>query len=152
MGYEFEKVRILGGIGADDQFWRGLEDGLFRLPKCAGCGVWTWPAHFRCGKCGCWDNEWIDLQAHGTIYSWTRTWYAFDRVSERAEDVPYVTILAEIPLAGGVRVLGVLEGDQAGLKIGARVRGVIAAPSAKTKGYPSIRWVIDPPPTDASKP
>jgi uncharacterized OB-fold protein len=142
MEYSFEKHKIVGGIGADDEYWRALERGEFRLPRCAGCGAWTWPAHFRCGHCGSWQMNWTALEPKGLVYSWTRTWYAFDRVLERAADVPYVTILAEIPAANGARVMGVLEGGEAGLRIGAAVAGLIAPPAEKTKGYPSIRWTL----------
>jgi uncharacterized protein len=141
MEYSFERNRITGGIGADDEYWRALERGEFRLPKCAGCGAWMWPAHWRCGKCGAWDLQWISVEPVGTVYTWTRSWYVFERVKERAADVPYVTVLAEIPAANGARVLGILEGT-GDVRIGAAVQGVIATPDAKTKGYPSIRWML----------
>lgn len=141
MDYSFEKHRINGGINADAEYWRGLEDGVFKLPRCAGCGNWTWPAHYRCGKCGSWDMEWVAVEPQGTIFTWTRSWYAFDRVKERAEDVPYVTLVTEV---GGTtaRVMGMLEGDEAGLRIGAEVRGIIKPPSAKSKNYASIVWTL----------
>ena len=142
MDYQFEKARITGGIGADDAYWRALEEGSFKLPRCSGCAQWTWPAHFRCGQCGCWDMEWVAVEPAGTIYSWTRSWYAFDRVRERAADVPYVTVLVEIPQAGGARVMGILQGSEEGLRVGAPVRGTILPPSEKTKGYPSICWTL----------
>ncbi|MBP7337116.1 OB-fold domain-containing protein [Niveispirillum sp.] len=140
MEYEFEKRRITGGIGADDEYWRGLERGEFRLPRCAGCGRWMWPAHFRCGACGSWEMEWHRTVPKGTIYSWTRSWYAFERVKERAGDVPYVTALVEIEGAGGARVMGVLVGDETDLRVGAAVTGEILPPTEKAKGYPSIVW------------
>ena len=140
MEYSFEKNRIVGGIGADDAYWRGLEDDEFKLPRCADCGAWTWPAHFRCGKCGSWDFNWVKLEPVGQVFTWTRSSYAFDRVKERAADVPYVTIVAEIPQAGGARVIGMLDGSEDGLRIGAAVRGIILPPSEKSKWYPSICW------------
>ncbi|MFG1192052.1 Zn-ribbon domain-containing OB-fold protein [Xanthobacter flavus] len=140
MEYRFEQQRIVGGIGADDEYWRGLERGEFRLPRCAGCGRWTWPAHFRCGACGDWEMEWQALEPKGTIYSWTRSWYAFERVKERTVDLPYVTALVAIPEAGGARVLGVLVGDETQLRVGAPVIGEILPPSEKAKGYASIVW------------
>ena len=140
MEYSFEKNRIVGGIGADDEYWRALEDGEFKLPRCAGCGAWTWPAHFRCGKCGSWEMNWVGLDPVGKVFTWTRSCYAFDRVRERAADVPYVTIVAEIPEADGTRVIGMLDGSDDGLRIGAAVRGIILPPSEKSKGYPSICW------------
>ena len=133
---------ITGGIAADDAYWAALEAGELRLPRCAGCGRWTWPAHWRCGECGSWEFDWTALQPRGSVYSWTRTWYAFDRTKERAQDVPYVVVLAEIDGAGGARAMGVLAGDDAGLKIGAPVAGTILPPSEKAKGYPSIVWSL----------
>lgn len=142
MGYSFEQHKMQGAIGADDEFWRSLEDGVFKLPRCSSCKAWTWPAHYRCGKCGSWEFDWVELEPEGTVFTYTRTQYAFDRVMERAGDVPYVTIVTEIPAADGARVMGVLKGDESGLAIGARVRGEIEPPSAKTKHYPSITWVL----------
>jgi uncharacterized OB-fold protein len=140
--YSFEKHRIVGGNGADDAYWQALEDGRFRLPRCSGCQRWMWPANFRCGQCGSWELNWVELEPKGRIFSWTRSWYAFDRVRERAPDLPYVTILAELPEADGARVLGVMKGDEAGLKIGASVVGTIDPPCEKSKWYPSIRWAL----------
>ena len=135
-------ARIVGGIGADQQFWDALGRGEFRLPRCAQCQRWYWPAHWRCGACGSWDFDWVEREARGVVYSWTRTWYAFDRIKERAEDVPYVVVLAEVADSGGARVMGVLEGSEDGLRIGAAVVGSIRPPSLKSKGYPSIAWTL----------
>jgi uncharacterized protein len=142
MAYSFENHRITGGIGADDEFWRGLEDGVFKLPRCLGCGITVWPAHFRCGHCGSWNMRWIERDPVGRAFTWTRTWYSFDRVRERASDIPFVTVVAEIAHTDGARVMGVLAGSDEGLHIGAPLRGVILAPSEKTKWYPSIAWEI----------
>ena len=134
--------RISGGIGADDPFWEALEAGEFRLPRCAGCGRWTWPAHWRCGHCGSWEFRWSAVEPAGTVYSWTRTWYAFDRTAERAGDIPYVVVLVEVDGTDGARVLGLFVDDEVALKIGARVRGAILPPSEKARGYPSIVWSL----------
>jgi uncharacterized OB-fold protein len=133
--------KLSGGIGADGEYWSALAQGEFRMPRCAQCRGWMWPAHFRC-PCGSWEFEWVAQAPVGTVYSWTRTWYAFDRVMERAGDVPYVTILAEIPAAGNARVMGMLTGPDDGLQVGAPVRGVILPPSEKSKDYPSICWAL----------
>ncbi|PTR12566.1 MULTISPECIES: Zn-ribbon domain-containing OB-fold protein [unclassified Novosphingobium] len=142
MSYSFEQHKIVGAIEADDQFWRNLEDGKFTLPRCSGCKGWTWPAHFRCGHCGSWDFEWVELEPAGKVFTYTRSRYAFDRVLERKDDVPYVSLVVEIPEAGNARVMGVLQGDESKLKIGAHVRGTINPPSPKSKFYPSITWEV----------
>ncbi|WP_198351276.1 Zn-ribbon domain-containing OB-fold protein [Flavisphingomonas formosensis] len=142
MAYSFLQHKIMGAIEADDEYWRWLEEGEFRLPRCASCQHWTWPAHFRCGRCGSWEFEWTAIAPEGRIFSWTRSWYAFDRVMERKKDVPYITIVTELPAAGGARVMGVLTGDTSNVRIGMAVRGTIQPPSAKTKFYPSVTWEI----------
>jgi len=134
--------RIGGGIAADDAYWATLRAGEFRLPRCGGCGRWTWPAHWRCGECGSWEFDWTRLDPRGSVYSWTRTWYAFDRTKERAADIPYVTVLVEVDGADGARVLGVLAGDDAGLKVGAAVTGAVLAPDGRSLGYPSLVWSL----------
>ncbi len=144
MEYSFEQAKIIGGIGADDEYWRSLSRGEFRLSRCAVCKGWMWPAHFRCAQCGAWELEWVEVEPRGTVFTWTRSWYAFDRVKERAEDVPYVTALVELAHAGGARVLGMFEGPDEVIRIGAPVRGEIRPPTAKSKNYPSIVWVPDP--------
>lgn len=135
--------RIQGGIGADQTYWTNLAEGRFSLCRCATCKTWMWPAHHRCGKCGAWDQEWVELEPKGKVFSWTRTWYGFDRTKERGEDLPYVVILAEMPAAAGARVMGMLDGDEKGLRIGAAVSGRILPPSPRSKGYPSIAWRLD---------
>jgi uncharacterized protein len=140
--YGFRTNRIAGGIGADDRYWEALEESVFELPRCANCKRWMWPAHFRCGQCGCWELLWEPVDPIGTVYAWTRCWYTFDRTTERAPDVPYVVVLAEIPSAGDARVIGALRGAEQRLRVGAPVRGHIDAPSAKTKGYAAIRWEL----------
>lgn len=142
MSYQFEKGRIVGGIGADAGYWAGLEEGEFRMPRCPDCGTWRWPAHYRCAACGGWEQEWVAVEPTGTVYSWTRTWYAFDRTKAREPDVPYVVVLAEIPHAGNARVLGVLRGDEEKLRIGAPVTGSIDPPSEKSLGHAAIRWTV----------
>lgn len=134
--------RIRGGIGADGPYWDALERGVFQLPRCAGCGAWMWPAHYRCGDCGSWDMAWVPLDPIGTLYTWTRMHQAPVLVRERTEDVPYVTLLAEIPAAGGKRVVGALHGSEDGLAIGTPIRGVFLPPSPKTKGYATLGWEI----------
>ncbi|GAA4711210.1 hypothetical protein GCM10023215_61750 [Pseudonocardia yuanmonensis] len=142
MEYEFYAHRITGGIGADDRFWESLEEGEFRLPRCADCKRWMWPAHFRCGQCGSWEQLWEPVEMSGRIYSWTRAHYAFDRTKERTEDLPYVVVVAEVPAADGARVVGVLAGPDEGVHVGAEVRGHIDPPSEKAKGYPAVRWSV----------
>lgn len=152
MNYHYAEHRIRGGIAADGPFWEALEDHEFRLPRCAGCARWTWPAHYRCGACGSWDFEWVIVPMRGTVHGWTRTWYPFENVTERAEDIPYVTVLVEVDDTDETRVLGVLRGDDANVFCGARVQGSIDPPSEKTKGHAAVRWTVVPDDTPTADP
>src|SRR5581483_2368777 len=109
MEYSFEKNKILAGICGDDEYWKGLERGEFLLSRCPSCKTWIWPANFRCAKCGTWGMEWVPVEPKGTIWTWSRSWYAFDRIKERP--VPFVTVVTTIPACGDVRVLGILKGS-----------------------------------------
>jgi uncharacterized OB-fold protein len=147
MEYSFTKNKLVGFIDSGDEFWEGLEEGVFRLCRCAGCKRWMWDANlggpsFRCGECGDWDQEWVEIEPKGTIYAWIRTSQPFDGVLERKDDIPYVTIEAEIGGPGGPRVMGVLKGSEEGLRVGAPVYGTIDPPSHKTKGYAAVRWSL----------
>lgn len=143
MEYQFLRNRIPGGVGADDRFWESLEEGHFRLCRCADCKAWQWPPHFRCAACGGWEQEWVDRELRGTLFTWTRTHMAFETVRERAGDLPYTVGVVEIPDTGGARVIGILDGDTEHVRIGRPVHGVIDPPSEKTKGYATVRWILD---------
>jgi len=140
--YSVLDQRIAGGIAADDRYWEALEEGIFELPRCAECKRWMWPAHFRCGQCGSWQLLWENVVPVGIVYAWTRCWYTFDRTVERAPDLPYVVVLAEIPSVDGARVLGILRGAEERLRIRAPVRGHIDAPywSAGFQGIANRLW------------
>jgi uncharacterized protein len=131
---------ISGGINADAGYWDGLACGQFRLPRCSDCGRWRWPANWRCAACGGWDQEWVAVEPVGQVYSWTRSWMAFDRTSARNIEVPYVVVLAEVAGAGKARVLGVLGGNDEGMACGRPITGHILPPSPQALGYPSLEW------------
>ena len=118
----------------DAPFWAGLGEFELRLPRCATCHVWRWPPQHRCQECGSFLFYWDRIEADGIVYSWTRTWYPYD--DRRANEVPYVVVLAEIRAAGNARVLGTLMGSETGLAIGAPVRGVFES----NPDGPLLRW------------
>jgi hypothetical protein len=128
-----------GAEEADAPYWQGLREGRLLLPRCARCARWLWPAVHRCGACGGWGQSWHAVEPVGEIYSWTRTWQPF----QGNEDLrpPYVNLLVALPQAGGIRLLGLLEGDAAapGLRVGAPVAGVFGTRSPG-HALPALRW------------
>ena len=103
-----------GGAGAP--FWEHLAEGAIRIPRCAGCERWTWPAQYRCGECGGYDFTWREINPVGTVFSWTRTHHPFDR--DLAASGPYTVIVGELPSADGARLLGLLADGSAPVVIG----------------------------------
>ena len=92
-----------------------------------------------CADCHRFGPDWVEVEAVGTVFSWTRTWQRFS--AEFADAVPYITVLVELPHAGGRRVLGILVGDDSlDPQIGAPVVGRIQAPSDLTSNMPILRW------------
>ena len=123
--------------GLDAPFWEGLNAGELRLQHCAGCGDWIWTPQWRCGACGSWDLAWESTPMSGEVYSWTRTHHAF--APGMGPIVPFVTVLVALSRAGGRRLMGMLVGNEAGLRIGVAVNGVIQAPDEA--GEQSVlRW------------
>lgn len=120
---------------ADAPFWTALGEGEVRIPRCAGCEAWTWPAAYRCARCGSFDFTWSAVAPEGTVHSWTRTWYAF--APERRDEVPYCTVVVELPAAGGARVLGRFRSPaNDDPRIGAPVVGAMAGGDTE----PSLWW------------
>ena len=84
MGRNFRKNRLVGFIDCGDAFWEHLEDGEFRLCQCAGCERWMWETQYggmdiRCGDCGSWDQNWVEVEPVLTSESPVYTTVAFSR-------------------------------------------------------------------------
>lgn len=123
--------------GVDQQYWDGLLAGELRLQRCGSCRTWIWGPQWLCAHCHTFDPDWVAVEAVGTVFSWSRSRFAF--IPELAEHLPYVTVLVELPQAGGRRVLGLLlDEDTEALAIGAAVTGVIEKPAGSE--WPVLRW------------
>jgi hypothetical protein len=124
--------------GLDRPHWEGLRDGEVRVQRCARCGHWIWAPQPVCPSCHGFELAWPVVEPAGVVYSWTRTWQPF--TPELSGHVPFVVVLAELPSAGGRRLLGVLrDGDGAEVRVGQPVRGEID-PAADPGGWPVLRW------------
>ena len=122
----------------DAPHWEGLQVGEVRLQRCTRCGSWIWAPQPLCPRCHSFDLAWLAVEPAGAVYSWTRTWQPF--TSELSGHVPFVVVLAELPAAGGRRLLGVLrDGDCADVRVGAPVRGEVDPPPTPG-GWPVLRW------------
>jgi uncharacterized OB-fold protein len=120
--------------GIDAPHWDGLKAGELRIQRCTECKRWIWVAQPLCPSCHAFDPGWEAVEPAGVVYAWTRTHKAFHPTAE----VPYVTVLVELPQAGDRRVLGIYTGDGDPV-IGSRVRGTFE-PAPDADSWPLIRW------------
>lgn len=124
----------------DFPYWDGLEHGQLRIQRCDDCRSWRWPADWRCGACGSYDLSWDAVEPTGIVYSWIRTHMPF--VAYYADLVPYVNVLIELPQAGGARLMGLLDGEEDGIRIGARVTGTFRPASPRTLDRAVLTWSL----------
>ncbi|MFC5697443.1 Zn-ribbon domain-containing OB-fold protein [Pseudomonas sp. GCM10022186] len=129
------------GIGADGEYWAALAQGKLKMQRCNGCGQWHWPAVWRCGECGSWEQSWHEVEPRGRIYSWTRSWYDFG--GPRDLPVPYVSVVVELDGAGGKRLLGTLDASDLEPAIGQRVSARPRADEFEGEPLLSLRWSPD---------
>jgi hypothetical protein len=130
------------GLGADEEYWKALEQGVIKMQQCVRCGTWNWPAVWRCGECGSWDHRWNEVAPRGRIFSWTRNWHDFGWPSPQG--LPYVPVVVELDDAGGHRLLGVLDDPKAEVHIGQRVSGSVTHITWDGESLPALRWSLAP--------
>ncbi len=127
--------------GIDAPHWDALRAGRLELQRCNGCQKWIWSPRPICPRCHSLDLGWQQVEAAGTIFSWTRTWQPF--TAEATGHLPYVLVLVQLPDAGNRRVVGVLEhADGITPEIGAPVRGTVI-PAPDDAHWPLVRWTLE---------
>lgn len=126
-----------GPIGAEGRYWDALIEGRLELPRCASCGTWHWPAVWRCGACGSWDHEWVEQPLEGSVFTYTRTHHGFGGTEAFAK--PFSTLVVALRTVP-IRLVGVLDPDDAALKIGVPVTGAIGRTRFGDADVPALRW------------
>ncbi|WP_243770043.1 Zn-ribbon domain-containing OB-fold protein [Amycolatopsis acidicola] len=123
--------------GHDTPHWEGLREGELRVPQCDDCGNWIWPKRPICPRCHSFKVSWKAVEPTGKVFSWTRTWQPF--APEFSGHLPFVTVLAELPQAGGRRLLGILlDADGVDPQVGQQVQAEFEA--SPDGGWPVLRW------------
>jgi uncharacterized OB-fold protein len=97
--------------------------GVLLGSECGGCGLRSWPGRSVCSRCGSADLAEVELAGEAILISSTRVW-----VARPGLDVPYM--LAQVWLAGGVRVFGHLRG-RSEVRAGSALRVAFATNSAE---------------------
>ncbi len=132
------KSQHVSASTADAPYWRALSEGRLTMQRCQGCSHWHWPAVSRCSECGAWDPPWQDVPIEGAVFSWATTWHPFG--GTEAIGVPYTTVLVALPHADNRRLLGLWEGEEGELSMGAAVVGSVGATMVGKTEVPSLRW------------
>ncbi|WP_298291503.1 zinc ribbon domain-containing protein [Novosphingobium sp.] len=130
---------IMGQLGAEAPYWEALALGRLVLQQCTGCGKYNWPAVWRCGECGSWDHSWQPQPLRGHIFTWTRTHHRFG--GTEGFDLPFATALVTLGSVP-VRLLGVIDGAEDGIGIGAAVTGRVASIDYGSELVTALRWTL----------
>lgn len=125
--------------GAEGPYWKGLAAGKLVMPRCRGCGIWHWPAVFRCSACGSWEQTWEATDASGEIYTWTRM--APHRQGAHRDGQPVASVVVTLDRAGA-RLMGILElpTEESPVAIGDRVTATIRWITTKHGQLPMLFW------------
>jgi hypothetical protein len=83
---------------------------------------------------------WEDISLEAEVFSWQKTLHPFAGTEDIG--IPYTTVLATLPQAGGRRLLGLFEGDVAQLATGVALEGYISETVIGSQSIPSLRWRI----------
>lgn len=126
----------------DARFRAALADGKLALQRCSQCQIWLWPAALQCSACGSWDQEWLPVAIGGSVFTWTRTHQDFPGTEGLVK--PFVTVVVNVDNTP-LQLMGLLEGPQEGIAIGARLLGRIVVHPDINKGNPAFRWWIPQP-------
>jgi uncharacterized OB-fold protein len=122
-------------------FWAATAEGRLTVPQCANCGYRFWPPEAVCPECLHREFDWVDVEPHGTVWSYATYRRALDPAF--ADDIPYVVGLVE--LADGLKMYGIVQGDPAAVQIG---RAVSAVFDEVDPGVTLVRWALDDQPAD----
>ena len=126
-------------VEPDARFRAALADGKLELQRCSECQILLWPAALQCTACRSWDHEWIPIDIEGTVFTWTRTHHDFPGTAGLVK--PFVTLVVNVDNTP-LQLMGLLEGPQEGIAIGAHLIGRIVVRPDVNKGYPAFRWRI----------
>lgn len=97
-----------------DPFWDALEDGQFLLQRCRDCGEAYFPPAPVCPRCHAEAVEWIESDAAGELY-------AFTRQHRTAPGVRSPVVLGVVELDEGPRLLARVASEYEALALGDRV-------------------------------
>lgn len=125
--------------GLSSPYWEGLRQGRLLVQRCGHCHAWQFGPEWICHVCHAFDPQWTEVEPCGRIYSWERVWHPSHAALKR--HLPYLVVIVELPLAGGVRMVGNLLGDPLQeVAIGAEVEGGFEHHPQADPPYSLLQW------------
>lgn len=129
------------GDGLAREFWEAARRHELVVQRCTVCRTWQWGPEHICHCCHSFAMGYEPVAPHGVIYSWERSWYPVHPVL--GEAVPYLTVLVELPQAGGVRMVGNLLGDPLQtVEIGTGVEAVFEDHDDADPPFTLVQWRV----------
>lgn len=110
-------------------FWEALARGRLELARCLDCRRWVHPPQERCRTCAG-PLAFEPVRGDGRIFSFI----VVRRQFVPGHPPPEVIALVELDEDPAVRLSAVLDADPAAVRIGARVRARIEAPTGAAVG------------------
>lgn len=154
------ELRVSEQDAVNSEYFARCAAGRFSLQRCEGCGLLHYPPSAGCPWCGNAGYRWDEVQARGTVYSYSEVTHAVQ--PGFAPYVPYMVLLVELDTQRGqpttdeaIRVLGNLVNadgtlaspdEVARVGIGTRVRMVFTK-LGDDMALP--QWTIDDSPAPA---
>jgi len=125
--------------GYDLPHFEGLKQERLVIQRCKSCQTWIWGPEHVCYECLAWDPAWVEVEARGLVFAWTRVWSpGFGPLRPAA---PYMAVLVELPHAGNVRMIGNLLGERMQrVQIGDPVVGRFEHHEANGYRYSLLHW------------
>lgn len=107
--YMPEGMPLPAPIELDAAFWEGTKNHKLLVQRCTECGTFQFGPEWICYNCRSEDVSWYECSGKGVVYAFERVWHPVHPALK--DRVPYLIVLAELPDAGNVRMVGNLLGD-----------------------------------------
>jgi uncharacterized OB-fold protein len=107
-------------------FWEGTARGELLVQRCGGCQHLRFPPRPMCPWCRSFDATWERMSGRGTVWSWAVPHPPL--LPAYAEIAPYVSAVVTLDEDPSLRMVGMVDGDTAGLAIGDAVQVVFPEP------------------------
>lgn len=103
-----------------EPYWAATAEHRLEIPRCGDCGRFQMPPAPFCPACQSSEQEWVEVNGKGTIYSFTLI--TNPPFAEAVDHLPYAPVLVELEDAPGVRIVSaVVDAPLDAIAIGARV-------------------------------